>query len=77
MAERFRTFTGYLERHGLRHIFQPGEDSSAFDERLAKVTFPPPVRVRLVRRRSTVRDGERGTWLDASRTAAKQRVRPA
>ena len=45
-AARFRTFTDYLERHGLRHVFQPGEDPSLFDAQLAAVSFPPPVRAR-------------------------------
>jgi hypothetical protein len=45
-AGRFRTFTRYLESHGLRHVFQEGEDPSLFDARLAKVRFPPPVRAR-------------------------------
>jgi hypothetical protein len=45
-ARRFRTFTTYLERHGLRHVFQPGEDPSLFDAQLAAVRFPPPVRAR-------------------------------
>ncbi len=45
-ARRFRTFTTYLESHGLPHVFQPGEDPSLFDARLAAVRFPPPVRAR-------------------------------
>ena len=45
-ARRFQTFTTYLERHGLRHVFQPGEDPSLFDAQLAAVSFPAPVRAR-------------------------------
>jgi hypothetical protein len=45
-ARRFRTFTTYLESHGLRHVFQPGEDPSLFDAQLAAVRFPPAVRAR-------------------------------
>ena len=45
-ARRFRTFTTYLEKSGLRHVFQPGEDPSLFDAQLAAVSFPPPVRAR-------------------------------
>jgi hypothetical protein len=45
-AARFKTFTGFVERHGLRHVFQPGEDPAAFDRRIATIDFPPPVRVR-------------------------------
>jgi hypothetical protein len=42
-AARFATFTGFLERHGLAHVFQPGEDPTAFDRRMAATPFPPPV----------------------------------
>jgi hypothetical protein len=45
-AARFATFTGYLERHGLGHVFAEGEDPAAFDERIAAIEFPPAVRVR-------------------------------
>jgi hypothetical protein len=74
--ERFRRFTGYLERHGLRHVFQPGEDTVAFDTRLAGVRFPAPVRVspvtpaRLTRRRAWDLAGQ-------LRVAAKQGLRRA
>ena len=34
-AARFATFTAYLARHGLGHVFQPGEDPAAFDRRMA------------------------------------------
>jgi hypothetical protein len=74
--ERFRRFTGYLEQHGLRHVFQPGEDTTAFDTRLAGVRFPAPVRVspvtpaRLTRRRAWDLAGQ-------LRVAAKQGLRRA
>jgi hypothetical protein len=42
-AARFATFTTFLERHGLRHVFLEGEDPEAFDRRLAATPFPPPV----------------------------------
>ena len=42
-AARFRTFTDYLAKHGLRHVFEPGEDPAAFDARLAATDFPPAV----------------------------------
>ena len=45
-AARFRTYLDYVESHGLRHVFQPGEDPDAFERRIATVTFPPAVRVR-------------------------------
>jgi len=43
---RFERFIGFVERHGLRHVFEPGEDPSAFDRKIAAIEFPPPVRVR-------------------------------
>ena len=42
-AARFATFTDYLERQGLRHVFQPGEDPTAFDRRIAAIDFPAGV----------------------------------
>lgn len=45
-AARFATFTAYLERHGLEHVFQPGEDPLAFGRRLVITPFPPAVTAR-------------------------------
>ncbi|MFL5671509.1 MAG: polysaccharide pyruvyl transferase family protein [Chloroflexota bacterium] len=45
-AARFERFIGFVERHGLRHVFEPGEDPSAFDRKVAAIDFPPAVRVR-------------------------------
>lgn len=45
-AARFRTFIDYLERHGLHHVFEPGEDPHAFDQRIAATDFPPVVKRR-------------------------------
>ncbi len=42
-AARFATFTGFLGRHDLGHVFEPGEDPTRFDERMAATPFPPPV----------------------------------
>ena len=42
-AERFGTFIDYLERHGLHHIFEPGEDLTKFDRQVAEVRYPPAV----------------------------------
>jgi hypothetical protein len=42
-AERFARFIAYLERHGLRHVFAPGEDPSAFDRQVAATTYPPAI----------------------------------
>lgn len=40
---RFANFTSYMERHGLKHVFQPGEDPTEFDRRIAQIDFPPTV----------------------------------
>jgi hypothetical protein len=45
-ARRFRTFIDYVERQGLRHVFQPGEDPTAFDRKIASIDFPPAARTR-------------------------------
>lgn len=43
-AERWETFRGFLADHGLRTIYDDGEDRGAgFDNALASVHFPPPV----------------------------------
>jgi Polysaccharide pyruvyl transferase len=42
-AARFATFTDYLARHGLHHVFEPGEDPDAFTARVAATTYPPAV----------------------------------
>jgi hypothetical protein len=40
---RFETFIGYVEGHGLKHVFQPGEDPEAFDRRVASTRYPGSV----------------------------------
>jgi hypothetical protein len=43
-AERFRRFTGFLERNGLDHVFSPGQDEGReFDKRVAETAYPPAV----------------------------------
>ncbi|WP_026122946.1 polysaccharide pyruvyl transferase family protein [Nocardiopsis halotolerans] len=43
-GERFERMTGYVERHGLPHIFQPDQDGgAAFEERINSISFTPPV----------------------------------
>lgn len=44
--ERFDRMTGYVEKHGLAHIFQEGQDGgSAFEERINRIDFAPPAEV--------------------------------
>ncbi len=45
-AGRFATFTGYLDRHGLDHIFRAPAPDPDFDARMAATPFPPAVTVR-------------------------------
>ena len=42
-AARFATFTDFLARHGLRHVFGEGEDPTWFDRQVAQTPFPPAV----------------------------------
>lgn len=42
-ASRFAAYCGFLERNGLRHVFQPGESPAAFDGRLAAASLPSMV----------------------------------
>ena len=44
-AGRFATFSEYLARHGLRHVFEAGEDPSRFDARVAVTRYPAAVTV--------------------------------
>jgi hypothetical protein len=41
--KRYETFIGYVERHGLNHVFQPGEDPTAFERKVASVRYPDSV----------------------------------
>jgi Polysaccharide pyruvyl transferase len=42
--DRWDAFAAFLEDHRLAHVYEEGQDPSAFDERLAATEFPPPVR---------------------------------
>jgi hypothetical protein len=42
--DRWDSFAAFLEDHRLTHVYEEGQDASAFDERLAATEFPPPVR---------------------------------
>jgi hypothetical protein len=45
-GERFERMTGYIEKHGIPHVFQDGQDGgAAFEERIRGVDFTPPVEV--------------------------------
>ena len=61
-AARFDTFTRFLERSGLRHVYMEGEDrGQAFDDRMAKANFPevlPPLQ-----HQGPVHMAQRLNWL--------------
>lgn len=40
----WETFSAFLARNGLGHVFEEGQDPHAFDRRLSEVDFPAPVR---------------------------------
>jgi len=42
--DRWDSFAAFLGDHRLTHVYEEGQDPSAFDERLAATEFPPPVR---------------------------------
>lgn len=64
-AERFDRYVAYLDRHGLDHIFKPGESGAAFDAAIEAVDFPPVVRAGVpVARRSP--DGRAGGHAEES-----------
>lgn len=42
-AARFATFTDYLSRHRLDHVFAEGEDPTLFDRRVAETSYPPGI----------------------------------
>jgi hypothetical protein len=41
--QRFNTYISYVERHGLGHVFQPGEDPTLFDKRISEIRYPDSV----------------------------------
>lgn len=43
---RFDRLAGFLQRHGLDHIYAEGQDPDAFDARLRETRFPPAVEAR-------------------------------
>ena len=79
-AARFATFAGFLERHGLDHVFRSPAPEPDFATRLASTSFPPAVtmasRVRLYglagrfkRLRQSSRRLARIPWIRRVRTA--------
>jgi hypothetical protein len=43
-SARWDTFSAFLTQHNLRHVYTEGQDPTAFDQELAALEFPPPVR---------------------------------
>ena len=71
-AARFATFTDYLERQGLRHVFQPGEDPTAFDRRIAAIDFPAGVGRRRLDTRQRVGHQVRESWRRVTDAAGRR-----
>jgi hypothetical protein len=42
---RFETFARYLSRHGLSHVFEPGQNPTAFMADVASTAYPLPATV--------------------------------
>ena len=78
-AARFRTFIDYLERHGLHHIFEPGEDTHSFDQRVASIEYPPPVRLQTGSRvmRGTASGAEGGPQVREQERATREALAQA
>jgi hypothetical protein len=43
LGERFDRFAGFLGAHGLQHVYEPGQDPTRFDRRVAAVRWPGDV----------------------------------
>lgn len=66
----FATYTAFLERHGLSHVFQPGNENPGYDEAVASAGLAGPVhtlmadgpvgRRQIVDRMAWLRQGHRG-----------------
>ena len=61
-AARFATFTDFLTRHGLAHVFAEGEDPTLFDRKVAATDYPPAV--------EATRDAGKRTVVRANATEA-------
>jgi hypothetical protein len=66
MPQRFASYTAFLDRNEVPHIYTPGQDGTDFDARVAAVTFPGPVRTlndpdgaEIASRLGWLRDGQR------------------
>jgi len=86
-AARFEVFTAFLERHGLAHVFvPPGDGGRAFDERVARTSYPPAIDVastvahpgspaaRLRRLRYRLAETARSPRIRGARVAVLRRV---
>jgi hypothetical protein len=84
-GRRFRTFTDFLARHNLDHVYADGEDPASFDARVAATPYPPAVDSQTASRaqrpvsptrrlRYRLRGVTRWAWVSRLR-AARQRSR--
>ena len=79
----FDHYLGFLEKNGLAHVHQPGNENPEFDRRLAEVNFPAGVRSLYAGgAESTAMVLDRLRWLyqgeqtDRERTEAAYEPRP-
>jgi hypothetical protein len=80
--DRWDTFASFLEEHRLTHVYEEGQDPSAFDDRLAATEFPPPVHTlmgfspeELYKMRRTVTDLEGGLRIASNDISGAAKAR--
>ncbi len=68
---RFERMTGFVEQHGLDHVYtESGDNGAAFEKRMAELDFAPPVRTSPA---TEGEDGFRTAWLYGNTKAIKQK----
>ena len=74
----FDTYVGFLERNGLAHVHQAGQENPEFARRLAEVSFPGPVGTPFAGGDDTTRMLlERLRWLQQGEQADRTRLHGA
>ena len=77
-ADRYTRFIAYLERHGLHHIFEVGEDPTAFDREIAALQFPgpfsPPGRARRALNWTQSKGDATSAWVGRKRRGLRRRA---
>lgn len=76
-AARWATFKDYLARHGLHHVFEPGQDPTRFPAKVAATPYPPAVEVTGNRGLSPSRRRLRRSIRAVRRELRRRRLLPA